>query len=566
MVTDLEDSKTHTVGEVWSSEYMDHGCTKSMSELDMRYTMLQELRSVIVGGALIHKNHEGSQHEGRRICPTIGNFRGNCASNQSPFNNGRIKEREEEKNEVRVSTTKIFHLKLLINNSVFFLIIDGCSINNLVSRELVNFLKLPMEICPIEGCQVCRVLATIEKSYKVEVLCIVDDIDECHILLGRLWRYVKRKSIKDKVRRKVFDVVEAFDIENSRASYFRVRRIHVDETKVNAVRNWSLPKTLPDVRNIKVADAFQEEDELEYAKPLDGEAEKVTYVVQRTLCSPKHYNDLVTCDVDIKTCHVLLERPWQHDMDVIHQDEITKQTLATLVASPKEFQAERKETGVSYAFVVKGVKDFMENAIPTVIKPLLAEFGKIVTDDAPDALPPLRNIQHQIDLSRKTTLLVSISNEVLGFNSFKELYASDEDFCNTRMELKTKQHQENHREEEDKEGNNSPEIETLTYHVLATYGVLPGRATYVLIPRPPPPPQCTHNSGDVEKLKKKNKYLTKQVNLVMKLFRSENKFSQMLNQYESTPEFGNASGSGGCGNDEMASDEDGDEDEEDDDS
>nr|GFB20717.1 hypothetical protein [Tanacetum cinerariifolium] len=28
----------------------------------------------------------------------------------------------------------------------------------------------------------------------------------------------------------------------------------------------------------------------------------------------------------------------------------------------------------------------------------------------------------------------------------------------------------NHREEEDQEGNNSSEIETLTYHVLATYG------------------------------------------------------------------------------------------------
>nr|GEU33689.1 hypothetical protein [Tanacetum cinerariifolium] len=48
----------------------------------------------------------------------------------------------------------------------------------------------------------------------------------------------------------------------------------------------------------------------------------------------------------------------------------------------------------------------------------------------------------------------------------------------------------------------------------------PGRATNVLIP---PPPQCTHNFGKVEKLKKKNK----------------------------------------CGEDEMASDEDGDEDEED---
>ncbi|GKD00080.1 hypothetical protein Tco_1170354, partial [Tanacetum coccineum] len=29
---------------------------------------------------------------------------------------------------------------------------------------------------------------------------------------------------------------------------------------------------------------------------------------------------------------------------------------------------------------------------------------------------------------------------------------------------------ENHREEEDQEGNNSSEIEALTYHVLATYG------------------------------------------------------------------------------------------------
>nr|GFB59576.1 transposon Ty3-I Gag-Pol polyprotein [Tanacetum cinerariifolium] len=43
-------------------------------------------------------------------------------------------------------------------------------------------------------------------------------------------------------------------------------------------------------------------------------------------------------------------------------------------------------------------------------------------------------------LSRKTTLLVSITNEVVGFDSIKELYASDEDFCNTWMELKTKQH------------------------------------------------------------------------------------------------------------------------------
>ncbi|GJV57598.1 hypothetical protein Tco_1458603 [Tanacetum coccineum] len=32
-----------------------------------------------------------------------------------------------------------------------------------------------------------RVPVTIGKSYKVKVLCIMDDIDECHILLGIPW-------------------------------------------------------------------------------------------------------------------------------------------------------------------------------------------------------------------------------------------------------------------------------------------------------------------------------------------------------------------------------------------
>ncbi|GKD24570.1 hypothetical protein Tco_1230784 [Tanacetum coccineum] len=383
-----------------------------MKELNRCYTMLQELCSVIVGGALIYKNREGRKHEGRRIRPTISDFRGNCASNQSSFYNGRIEEWEEEKKHDRVPTTKIFCSKILINNLVCSLIIDGCNINNLVSRKLVDFLKLRMEIYPIKGYRVCRVPMTIGKSYKVEVLCIVDDIDECHILLGRPWRCevnvkydvqrnlylfswegrriamaevvedhiekiqdlqsykqhddkistllfqttnkvdtlktceeiigfnddedvkgfnfkfsmenreaifikienlevvdkehktrcfgswidrweygrcvkkyegfqvdVKFKSIEDKVRGKVFKVDEALAIKNSRVSYFQVRGNHVDKTKVNVVRDWPSPKIFPEVRNNKVADAFQEEDELEYVEPLNREAKQVTYVV-----------------------------------------------------------------------------------------------------------------------------------------------------------------------------------------------------------------------------------------------------------------------------------------------
>ncbi|GJY64944.1 hypothetical protein Tco_0466404 [Tanacetum coccineum] len=44
---------------------------------------------------------------------------------------------------------------------------------------------------------------------------------------------------------------------------------------------------------------------------------------------------------------------------------------------------------------------------------------------------------------------------------------------------------------------------------------------------------------------------------------SDDKFSQMLNQFESQPEYGGGSGSGGCGDDELGDDEDGGEDEDD---
>nr|GFB41552.1 hypothetical protein [Tanacetum cinerariifolium] len=66
-------------------------------------------------------------------------------------------------------------------------------------------------------------------------------------------------------------------------------------------------------------------------------------------------------------------------------------------------------------------------------------------------------------------------------------------------------------------------------------------------------------------LKKREKLLTKQVNMFMSLFRSDDKFSQMLTQLESQPEYGGGSGSGGCGDDEPGDVEGSDEDEEEDD-
>nr|GEZ05678.1 hypothetical protein [Tanacetum cinerariifolium] len=80
-------------------------------------------------------------------------------------------------------------------------------------------------------------------------------------------------------------------------------------------------------------------------------------------------------------------------------------------------------------------------------------------------------------------------------------------------------------------------------HLPGVGMVLSGRATDVIIP----PPLCPRlNARTTPAMSKSSKRRT--------------------NQYESTPEFGNASGSGECGDDDMASDEDGGEDEEDGDS
>ncbi|GKD11847.1 hypothetical protein Tco_1196254, partial [Tanacetum coccineum] len=93
-------------------------------------------------------------------------------------------------------------------------------------------------------------------------------------------------------------------------------------------------------------------------------------------------------------------------------------------------------------------------------------------------------------------------------------------------------------------------------HIPGVGRVLQGQGT--IIPSPLP---CTH-SFDVAKLKKSEKRLTKQVNMFMKLFRSDDKFSQMLTQLESHFKYGSGSGSGACRDDESGDDaEPGDDDE-----
>ncbi|CAL8998580.1 unnamed protein product, partial [Prunus brigantina] len=61
-----------------------------------------------------------------------------------------------------------------------------------------------------------------------------------------------------------------------------------------------------------------------------------------------------------------------------------------------EFVKESEESGIVYMLVSK--ENVQDSEAPGVVHTLLEEFSDVLLDDLPSGLPPLRDIQHQIDL------------------------------------------------------------------------------------------------------------------------------------------------------------------------
>lgn len=65
-----------------------------------------------------------------------------------------------------------------------------------------------------------------------------------------------------------------------------------------------------------------------------GPSIKVTEVCHFPILIEKHYCESVTCGVvDMDACHVLLGRPWQHDVDATHKG---RQNICVLVEQQKD--------------------------------------------------------------------------------------------------------------------------------------------------------------------------------------------------------------------------------------
>jgi hypothetical protein len=127
-------------------------------------------------------------------------------------------------------------------------------------------------------------------------------------------------------------------------------------------------------------------------------------------------------------CHLILGRPWQFDVDAQYQgranvyiifrdgrkiifrplQEVENSTHSkgkpVLLSTGSEFIEEVKEARDIVALVTEGTPSSVSQKVPEIIRPMLEEFQDIMPEKMPEGLPPMRDIQHCIDLVPKASL------------------------------------------------------------------------------------------------------------------------------------------------------------------
>ncbi|XP_074319582.1 uncharacterized protein LOC141656539 [Silene latifolia] len=140
------------------------------------------------------------------------------------------------------------------------------------------------------------------------------------------------------------------------------------------------------------------------------------------------YRDEILCDVvPMDACHLLLGRPWEFDKNSIHQGRSNtysfkkgsrKITLTPLPPNQKNYGSPSVTDGfngvlfLSEAQMVKKIQqeqpvlillskeihEGVEHQLPAKAGPLLEQYQDVFPPELSSGLPPLRGIEHQIDL------------------------------------------------------------------------------------------------------------------------------------------------------------------------
>lgn len=140
------------------------------------------------------------------------------------------------------------------------------------------------------------------------------------------------------------------------------------------------------------------------------------------------YKDHIWCDViPMDVGHVILGRPWLFDLDVTiygrsnscsfvfngkkihlnplpprpvgsHETKKSAERNGLHIINPTEFERTVVGDSVVFALVVLEVLSSSPSVAPPEAQAIIQEFQDVFPEDLPDELPPLRDIQHAIDL------------------------------------------------------------------------------------------------------------------------------------------------------------------------
>ncbi|XP_074277545.1 uncharacterized protein LOC141601174 [Silene latifolia] len=140
------------------------------------------------------------------------------------------------------------------------------------------------------------------------------------------------------------------------------------------------------------------------------------------------YKDEVLCDVvPMDACHLLLGRPWEYDRNTTHQGKDNvyifkhqgkKVTLTPLPPNQRDYgspNVSEEVNGVLFLSEVAVIREIRQEqpilmllskelskeestVVPTDVARLIQRFQEVFPDELRSGLPPLRGIEHHIDL------------------------------------------------------------------------------------------------------------------------------------------------------------------------
>ena len=171
-----------------------------------------------------------------------------------------------------------------------------------------------------------------------------------------------------------------------------------------------------------------------------GNGLKVTKRCLVSFSIGKNYKDEVWCDaMPMDACHLLLRRPWQYDQNVSHYrfknthsfvkdgGRIVLTPLMPKVKDSKvvgnyfltgsQLKKVLTKQDEIYALLVMDAYSTQQAPCHELFLPLLEEFKDMIPDEILIGLPPMRNIQHCIDLVPRATLPNKV---VYRMNSFQQ--------------------------------------------------------------------------------------------------------------------------------------------------